>query len=47
MIQRSRGFDNSSEEVRREHPFIKKLRKAVVFITIGLIILFFYEAYFG
>jgi len=32
---------------KEEHPFIKRLRRAVLCVTIVLILLFFYEAYFG
>lgn len=32
---------------KNEYFFIKKLRKIVLYVTIGLIVLFFYEAYWG
>lgn len=44
---KSRTAGSTKVRENKGTSFVKKIKKAVVYITIGLIILFFYEAYFG
>lgn len=47
MNKKNNTRQSATNSKAKRNPLVAKIRKAVVFVTLGLIVLFFYEAYFG